>query len=83
MRMPFKAAYMFRPGLIQPMHGIKSRTRSYRVFYLIFGWMMPILRRLFPAFVTSTEQIGRAMLAVVKRGYPKKILESRDINDLT
>jgi uncharacterized protein YbjT (DUF2867 family) len=80
MQMPFKAAYMFRPGFIQPMHGIKSRTRSYRVFYMIFGWLMPILRRLFPAYVTSTEQIGRAMLAVAKQGYPKKILETGDIN---
>ena len=83
MRMQFKAAYMFRPAIIQPMHGIQSRTRSYRVFYMIFGWLMPILRPLFPGYVTSTEQIGRAMLAVAKRGYPKKILESRDINDLT
>jgi len=80
MQMPFKATYMFRPGFIQPMHGIKSRTRSYRIFYMLFGWMMPILRRLFPAYVTSTEQIGRAMLEVAKRGYPQKILESGDIN---
>jgi len=80
MEMPFKAAYMFRPGFIQPMHGIQSRTRSYRVFYKIFGWLMPILRRLMPNYVTSTEQIGRAMLAVAKRGYPKKILETADIN---
>ena len=80
MQMPFKATYMFRPGFIQPMHGIKSRTRSYRIFYMFFGWMMPILRRLFPAYVTSTEQIGRAMLEVAKRGYPQKILESGDIN---
>jgi len=83
LQMPFKAAYMFRPGMIQPMHGIQSRTRSYRVFYMFFGWLMPILRPLLPGYVTSTEQIGRAMLAVAKRGYPKKILESRDINDLT
>ena len=83
MEMPLKAAYMFRPGFIQPMHGITSRTRSYRVFYAIFGWLMPILRPLFPGYVTSTEQIGRAMLVVAKRGYPKKILESRDINELT
>lgn len=82
MQMPFKAAYMFRPGIIQPMHGIKSRTRSYRIFYAIFGWLVPILRRLFPGYVTSTEQIGKAMLAVVKRGYPKAILETQDINSL-
>ena len=83
MKMPFKAAYMFRPGMIQPMHGIKSRTPSYRIFYIFLGWLVAILRPLFPGYITSTQQIGRAMLAVAKRGYPKKILESRDINDLT
>ena len=82
MEMPFKAAYMFRPGMIQPMHGIKSRTRSYRIFYMFFGWLMPVLRRFFPGLVTSTQQIGRAMLVVAKRGYPKAILETRDINQI-
>lgn len=82
LRMPFKAAYMFRPGFIQPMHGEKSRTASYRVFYTITRPLLPLVRRLFPRYVTTTEQIARAMIAVVEHGAPKTILESADINRL-
>ena len=82
LRLPFKAASMFRPALIQPMHGVRSKTRSYRIFYGLLWPVMPVLRRLFPGYVTTTEQVGRAMLAVAKRGFSKPILESRDINDM-
>lgn len=80
--MPFKAAYMFRPGLIQPMHGASSRTALYRIPYLLLAPFVPLLRRAFPKYVTTTEQIGRAMLAVARHGAPKRILESEDINKL-
>jgi len=80
--MPFKAAYMFRPALIQPMHGASSRTALYRIPYLLLAPFVPVLRRAFPKYVTTTEQIGRAMLAVARHGAPKRILESEDINDL-
>ena len=77
--MPFKAAYMFRPGAIVPLHGIKSRTRAYRLAYT-FGWpLVRLLRILFPNQVLTTEEIGRAMINVADRGFPKKILESADI----
>ena len=82
LRFPFKAAYMFRPGIIQPLHGIQSKTRSYRVFYAIARPVLPLLKRLFPRAITTTEQIGRAMLAVVRRGAPSIILEQADINRL-
>jgi uncharacterized protein YbjT (DUF2867 family) len=80
--LPFKAAYMFRPGIIQPMHGVRSKTKSYRLFYTFAKPVLPIVRRLFPSFVTTTEQVGRAMLVVAKRGAPMKLLETRDINRL-
>ncbi|HWH51567.1 MAG TPA: hypothetical protein VN651_08475 [Gemmatimonadaceae bacterium] len=80
--MPFKAAYMFRPALIQPMHGASSRTALYRIPYLLLAPFVPVLRRAFPKYVTTTEQIGRAMLAVARHGAPKRILESEDINEL-
>jgi uncharacterized protein YbjT (DUF2867 family) len=80
--MPFKGAYVFRPGFIQPLHGITSRTRAYRVFYAAFGWLFPVLRAVVPGYVTTTEQIGRAMLIAAKRGAPKRVLESRDISAL-
>jgi uncharacterized protein YbjT (DUF2867 family) len=81
LRLPIKAAYMFRPALIEPMHGIKSKTKAYRLFYVIARPFWPILRRM-PKYVTSTEQIGRAMLVAAKSGAPKQILESDDINRL-
>ena len=79
LRLPFKAAYMFRPGFIQPLHGIRSKTAAYRVFYVVVGPLMPLLRRLFPRQILTTEQIGRAMLAVARNGASTRILESRDI----
>jgi len=79
LRLPFKAAYMFRPGLIQPLHGIVSKTRWYRLFYTVFGVLFPIFKALFPRSVLTSEDLGRAMLEVAKRGAPKPILEARDI----
>lgn len=78
--MPFKAAFVFRPGLIQPMHGIKSKTALYRIPYTLLAPLVPWLKRQFPKYVTTTETIGRAMLNVARRGYPVRILESADIN---
>lgn len=80
--MPFKGAYVFRPALIQAMRGVQSRTALYRIPYLVLAPVIPFLRRRFPNYVTTTEQIGRAMLEVARHGAPKRILESADINAL-
>jgi len=77
--MPFKAAYMFRPGGIVPMHGIKSKTAVYQAIYTVMTPLLPMLLRMFPKQITTTEQLGRAMLRVAKYGYPKQVLESADI----
>jgi uncharacterized protein YbjT (DUF2867 family) len=82
LRLPFHAAYMFRPGVIVPLHGIQSKTRIYRVFYILLGPVLPLLKGRFPKYVTTTEQIGRAMLKVAKRGWPKRVLETDDINEV-
>jgi len=82
LRLPFKAVYIFRPAAIQPLHGITSRTKLYRLFYLLFGWTLSALKPLFPKYITTTEQIGLAMLNVAKHGYAKHILENDDINSL-
>lgn len=79
LRLPFKVAYMFRPGFIQPLYGIRSRTRLYRVGYAIAAPLMPVLRFLFPSSILTTEEIGRAMIVVARDGAPKSILEVRDI----
>jgi uncharacterized protein YbjT (DUF2867 family) len=78
LKMPF-GAYIFRPGMIQPLEGIQSKTKSYRVFYKIGKPLLPLLRRIFPNHVLTTKEIGRAMLTIARDGYPKRVLESADI----
>jgi uncharacterized protein YbjT (DUF2867 family) len=79
LKLPFKAAYMFRPGIIQPLHGATSKTKLYSVFYVLAKPIFPILKAIIPKQVVTTEQVGRAMLNVANNGYPTPILESRDI----
>jgi uncharacterized protein YbjT (DUF2867 family) len=79
LRLPFKAAFMFRPGAIVPMHGVRSKTALYQAMYSLTRPVLPALQRVFPNAIVTTEQVGRAMLALAKRGAPGAILESRDI----
>ena len=79
LRMPFRAAYMFRPGAIVPLHGIKSKTRVYQMAYTVIGPILPWLQRRWPDQITTTEKLGRAMLKAAKLGAPKKVLEANDI----
>lgn len=80
LRLPFKAAYMFRPGAIVPLYGVRSKTKLYQFFYITLGPLLPMMYKYFPQYVTTTEQIGRAMLVVAKQGVPKSVLENSDIN---
>ena len=83
LRLPFKGAYMFRPGIIRPLHGARSKTAAYRIVYTLLGPLLPLLQRIFPQQITTTEQIGQAMLVVARQGAPKRVLEIRDIIALT
>ncbi len=78
LRLPFRA-YMFRPGLVLPRHGARSRTPLYRVVYALAWPFYPFLRTFARGYVTTTEQLGRAMIAVARDGYPRRILEARDL----
>ena len=78
--LPFKQVFVFRPGIIQPMHGIKSRTRLYNILYPVVYPLLLIAKLIRPASVTTTERVGQAMLHVARNGFPKKILENPDIN---
>jgi hypothetical protein len=75
-------AYMFRPGFIQPRKGVRSKTNWYQAFYTVLGPFYPLLRRLAPKHVTTTENVGRAMIQVAASGYAKRVLENPDINAL-
>ena len=82
LKLPFRAAYMFRPGYIQPLHGIRTKTKWYGAFYAVMAPLYPIWKRLLPKYVTTTECVGRAMLKVARDGAPTRVLENQDINDL-
>lgn len=82
MRLPFKATYMFRPGMIQPMHGVRSKTALYRWIYVLANPLFGLVRRWAPNRVTTSEQVGRAMLVAAKRGAPSPLVEMADINAL-
>jgi uncharacterized protein YbjT (DUF2867 family) len=80
LEMPFKAVYLFRPAYIQPLHGVRTKTAWYGAVYAVMRPFYPVLKMLFPNYVTTTECVGRAMLKVTKQGLPKPVLENRDIN---
>jgi len=80
--LPFEAVYLFRPGFIQPLHGIRSKTKLYQAFYTVFGPLYPVLKTVFPNHVTDTTRVGRAMIRVARHGYARQILENSDINSV-
>jgi uncharacterized protein YbjT (DUF2867 family) len=79
--LPIKAN-MFRPGAIIPLHGIRSRTGWYNAMYAIARPVFPVLKKVFPDSVTTTEQLGKAMIAVARSGSSVRVLETPDINKL-
>jgi uncharacterized protein YbjT (DUF2867 family) len=82
LQVPFKAVYMFRPGYIQPLHGIRTKTKWYGAVYAMLAPLYPVWKWLFPKYVTTTECVGRAMLNIAKRGALKSVLENQDINNI-
>ena len=79
----FKRAFMFRPGAIIPLRGIKSRTRLYQFMYDYFMWLVKLIKFLAPKSVVNTTQIGLAMINATLDGYEKKILGPSDIIQLS
>jgi uncharacterized protein YbjT (DUF2867 family) len=77
-----RPVFVVRPGFIQPRHGITSRTRIYRYVYSWSSLLFPLLRRVAPKYVTTTEHLGRAMVALAKHGSGQRLLRSDEINRL-
>ena len=75
----FKQAFMFRPGAIIPLRGIKSRTKSYQFMYDYFMWLVKGIKAISPNSVVNTTQIGLAMINAMLKGYSKKVLKPKDI----
>ena len=81
--MNFKAVYLFRPAMIQPLDGIESQTTSYRIFYKLLKPFFPIIQRVAPNALLTTQSIADAMLNAVRFGYHTEILEVKDIIKLS
>lgn len=74
----FKKAYMFRPGFMKATAGQKN-VKSY---YKYFAWLYPIGRPLYPSGFCTLREVGRAMINAARKGYPKQILNVKDIVEL-
>jgi uncharacterized protein YbjT (DUF2867 family) len=82
LRLQFKAAYMLRPGFIQPLRGVRASAMQYKAFYVLVAPLYPLLRRIAPASVTTSVNVGRAMIQLAAVGDAKHLLENDDINRL-
>src|SRR6202008_970713 len=76
LKLPFKAAYMFRPPGIQPLHAVRSKTGWVNAIYTVTAPLLSWLVRVAPDHMTTSERMGRAMISVARNGYRKPILES-------
>jgi uncharacterized protein YbjT (DUF2867 family) len=80
--MPFAASYMFRPGYIQPLKGVRSKTALYQTVYNIVGPLFPLLRMVAPNHVTTTVDLAHAMIEAARSGYTRSVIDMPDINQL-
>jgi uncharacterized protein YbjT (DUF2867 family) len=78
MQLGFRKVYNLRPGFMRPTEGQKNVPTLYRAM----GSLYPILRPIFPNNVSTMHQVGLAMIQTALKGYPKSVLEVRDINAL-
>jgi len=78
--MPFKAAYMLRPGAIIPMHGVRSKTTQYRLLYNVIKPLNPFLKRM--KSVITSEQLGKLIVHLGKIGTTKEVLEKEKLKEM-
>ena len=79
LKLGFKQSFMFRPGAIIPLRGIKSKTRLYQFIYDYFLWLLKLVKRMAPNSIVNTTQIGLAMINATRNGYSKAIIDPVDI----
>jgi NAD dependent epimerase/dehydratase family len=74
----FRKAYSFRPGAMRATPG----QRHLKWYYTALSWLYPLLRVTLPNHVSTLQVVGRAMINAARTGYPKQVLEVKDINAL-
>jgi uncharacterized protein YbjT (DUF2867 family) len=77
--LPFKQVFVLRPAFIQPMKGVQTGYAMYKIMRPLF----PLLKRIAPKWVTTTEEVGRTMIRLAQYGSEKKVLENTDIIDIS
>jgi len=82
LKLPFRAAYMFRPGFNQPLPRHPLQTRLYQFFYPILNPSFPLLKSAFPN-TSPPRAARRAMLSSRQTRLPKTHPRIRDIDTLT
>lgn len=82
LEMGFPRAWMFRPGVIQPMRGVRSSTALYQALYTVMAPLTPLLSRFAPGVATTSVKVGQAMIRVAAEEQPSGLFETRDINRL-
>jgi uncharacterized protein YbjT (DUF2867 family) len=80
LRMGFKRAFMFRPAMILPEGGVRSRTGWVNALYIVLGPLFRVLMPMFPGSITTTTILGRAMVRVALEGFARPVLEGKDIS---
>jgi uncharacterized protein YbjT (DUF2867 family) len=80
--LPFRAVYIFRPAMIQPLDGIESKTASYRIMYKLLAPFLSVAFRFWPQYITTTQELGRALLAAAKHGTEKRIVDASQIREV-
>lgn len=75
----FRNGFAFRPGFIQPTHGVRSKTGWYNTAYTVIAPLVPLIRRVAPRYITTTDELGRAMLRAARGGYAKRIVTTADM----
>ena len=71
----FRNAFGLRPGFIKPLQGQKKAHS----FYKYINWLFPLGRKLAPGAFCTMQELALCMIHISQNGYPKNILEGKDI----
>ena len=77
-KLPFKAVYNFRPAFMKATVGQKNLPTAYK----LVAWLYPFVKVVYPKGVCTLKQMGLAMINSILKGYPKTVLEVKDIKKL-
>ncbi len=80
--LPFKEVFLFRPGYIQPLKGIRSKTKLYNALYVLLRPLAGLIKSIFKSAVTDTTSVGQAMINATVYGWPHQVLDNKSINQL-